>query len=77
MASETTRTILTVPGISCAHCERAVTEALTPVPGVRGVAVDIPRHEVTVDYDGASVDVARLEAVLAEEDYPVSGSRAG
>ena len=34
--------VLNVPDISCEHCERAITGALTPVEGVRTVTVDIP-----------------------------------
>jgi copper chaperone len=63
--------ILTVPDISCEHCERAITEALTPVEGVRSVAVDIPAKNVRVEYDERSVDVDRMKDILAEEDYPV------
>ncbi len=32
---------LNVPDISCEHCERAITGALSPVDGVRSVRVDI------------------------------------
>ena len=34
--------VLNVPDISCEHCERTITNALTPVDGVRTVNVDIP-----------------------------------
>lgn len=65
------RTTLSVPDISCEHCERTITEALTPLDGVRGVRVDIPQKEVQVDYDEASVNVERMKQVLQEEEYPV------
>ena len=63
--------ILNVPDISCEHCERAITNALTPVDGVRTVIVDIPTRQVTVDYDESAVDVNRFKEVLEAEDYPV------
>ena len=63
--------ILNVPDISCEHCERTITNALTPVDGVRSVNVDIPTKRVTVDYDESAVDVNRFKEVLQEEDYPV------
>ncbi|MBX5490781.1 MAG: heavy-metal-associated domain-containing protein [Chloroflexi bacterium] len=69
------QTILTVPNISCHHCEAAITRALTPLEGVRQVAVDIPRKEVRVEYDEGRVSLARLQEVLAEEEYPVSAAR--
>jgi copper chaperone len=69
--------ILNVPDISCEHCERAITQALTPVEGVREVRVDIPARQVRVAYDENLVDVARMEEVLKEEDYPVESVVAG
>jgi copper chaperone len=64
-------TILNVPDISCEHCERTITQALSPLEGVRNVGVDIPRRQVRVDYDDALVNVQRFQEVLAEEEYPV------
>ena len=64
-------TILNVPDISCEHCERTITQALSPLEGVREVGVDIPRRQVRVDYDDTLVTVQRFEEVLAEEEYPV------
>lgn len=69
------KTTLTVPDISCEHCERTITEALTPLDGVRSVSVDIPEKQVQVDYDEASVDVERMKAVLQDEDYPVASAK--
>jgi len=68
------QTTLSVPDISCEHCERTITEALTPLDGVREVKVDIPAKQVSVEYDEATVDVNRFKAVLQEEDYPVASA---
>jgi copper chaperone len=62
---------LNVPNISCEHCERAITNALQPVEGVRTVSVDIPAKQVRVDYNDASVDLEKMKEILQEEDYPV------
>ena len=67
-----TQVILTVPDISCSHCEATVKGALAPVPGVGAVDVDIPTKRVTVEYDATQTDVEQFKAVLAEEDYPVA-----
>jgi copper chaperone len=64
-------TVLNVPDISCEHCERTITNALTPVSGVRTVNVDIPTRQVRVDYDEQIVDVNKMKDILQEEDYPV------
>jgi copper chaperone len=69
-----TRTVLSVPDISCEHCAHTVTNALSSLAGVARVAVDIPTKRVTVEYDPSRVDVAALSAALAEEDYPVAAA---
>ena len=70
-----TQVSLTVPDISCSHCEATVKGALVPLPGVREVRVDIPTKRVTVQYDEGQVGVERFKAVLQEEDYPVAEAR--
>jgi copper chaperone len=67
-------TILSVPDISCEHCQRAITGALSPVAGVESVDVDIPTKQVTVQYDPAVVTIDRFKDVLAEEEYPVESA---
>jgi copper chaperone len=65
-------TVLNVPDISCEHCERTITEALTPVDGIHTVRVDIDAKRVSVDYDANRVDVKRMREILSEEEYPVA-----
>jgi copper chaperone len=66
--------VLTVPDLSCEHCERTVKSALAPLPGVERVAVDLAAKEVRVVYDDRRVTVERLKDVLSAEDYPVASS---
>lgn len=68
----TTKTVLTVPDISCDHCAQSVTQALTPVDGIENVSIDIPTKQVTVEYDQSRVDVEKMQEILAKEDYPVA-----
>jgi copper chaperone len=65
------RVVLRVPDISCEHCGRTITQALGRTAGVGAVDVDIAAREVSVSYDEAAVDLARLKSVLQDEDYPV------
>jgi copper chaperone len=67
-----TSVTLNVPDISCEHCERTITNALSPVEGIKSVNVDIPAHTVHVDYDEAQVNVDKMREILQEEDYPVA-----
>jgi copper chaperone CopZ len=63
---------LSVPGISCEHCEMTVTRALTGQEGVQAVAVDIPAKLVKLTFDPARITIEKVSEVLAEEDYPVA-----
>ena len=67
----TTR-LLSVPDISCAHCERAITQALQPLEGMRLVQVDIPAQRVRVEFDEAALPLDRIKQVLLDEEYPVA-----
>ncbi len=70
-----TKKVLSVPDISCSHCERAITNALEPLEGIESVKVDIPAHLVSVEFDEAKVGIDKIKEVLLEEEYPVSAVR--
>lgn len=63
---------LVVPDISCAHCERAVTNALAPLGGVTDIRVDVAGKRVRVTYDDRIVTVEQMKQALQREDYPVA-----
>ena len=67
----TTKT-LSVPDISCEHCERAIKGALEPLAGVQSVRVDIPAKKVTVQYDEAKVAIDKIKQAVEDEEYPVA-----
>ena len=69
-----TTTELNVPEISCDHCARAITQALTPQPGIASVQVDVAGRRVTVEYDERQLALTRIEALLDEEGYPVESA---
>jgi copper chaperone CopZ len=56
-----------VPGMSCAHCERAVSEELSAVAGVESVTVDLDSKLVVVR--GRGLDDATLRAAIEEAGY--------
>ncbi|HEX8299304.1 MAG TPA: heavy-metal-associated domain-containing protein [Rubricoccaceae bacterium] len=58
---------LTIDGMSCDHCVRAVHEALAGIDGVEVEAVQIGEARVHVDESRATQ--AGIAAVLAEEGY--------
>ncbi len=62
-----TEITFTVPGISCGHCEAAVSTELREVPGVESVSVDLETKLVTVR--GSELDDAALRAAIEEAGY--------
>ena len=67
-----TTKVLSVPDISCEHCERAIKGVLEPLAGVQSVQVDIPARTVRVAYDEGQVDIDKIKAAVEEEEYPVA-----
>ncbi len=57
----------TVTGMSCAHCEAAVTAELLKVQGVASVDIDLAMKQVRVM--GEELDDAPLRAAIAEAGY--------
>lgn len=65
---------LNVDGMSCAHCERAITQALRAIDPAAQVSVDVAGG--TVAFEGAiSADQAR--AAIEDAGYTVIGDDAG
>ena len=59
--------IYIVPGMHCAHCERAVSGEVSAVSGVESVEVDLGAKRVTVV--GMGLDDAALRAAIDEAGY--------
>jgi copper chaperone CopZ len=67
------RVSLTIEGMSCGHCVRAVDGALRGIPGVEVERVEV--GSAAVAYDPAVVGPERIEAAVTEEGYEVRGMR--
>ena len=67
-----TTVVLTVPDISCEHCERTIREALTPVKGIQRLDVNITAKQVRVTYDETQVATEKMKEILRQEGYPVA-----
>ncbi len=65
---EPTMTILTVGGMTCGHCRRAVTEAIRRLDAGAGVAVDLDAGTVSVE---SAVPAAQLAEAIRGEGYTV------
>lgn len=56
-----------VPGMSCGHCQAAITTEVTAVPGVDTVDVDLDTKLVTIS--GENLDDSALVAAIDEAGY--------
>jgi copper chaperone CopZ len=64
-------TTFTVNGMTCAHCERAITQEISAVDGVASVTVDVTSGTVTVTAT-QPVDRADLAAAVDEAGYALA-----
>lgn len=60
---------LTVSGMSCQHCVKAVTQAVQNLDPQASVSIDLPTGKVSV---GSTASLEQVKAAIAEEGYDVS-----
>ncbi|MET8702919.1 heavy metal-associated domain-containing protein [Kitasatospora sp. NPDC004723] len=65
-------TVYAVAGMTCGHCEQAVGKAVSALPGVTAVRVDVPAGLVTVSAE-AELDEAALRAAVDDAGYELAG----
>jgi len=58
---------LTIEGMSCEHCVRAVRGRLERTPGVK--VDDVQVGSATIEYDPTKTSVDDLEEAIADEGY--------
>ncbi|MEL4106855.1 heavy metal translocating P-type ATPase [Oscillospiraceae bacterium WX1] len=64
--------ILSVNGMSCSHCERAVIKHVGAIDGVENVLVDLAGKKVTVVYESGKVSLDQIKETIAEQGYEVA-----
>lgn len=71
-ATASTTVVYTVSGMTCGHCEKAVGEELSALPGVLSVAADAKSGRVTVTATAVPDDEA-VRAAVDEAGYELTG----
>ena len=76
MLEDTPRTFIgattfQVTGMTCSHCERAVTEEISGIPGIQGVTVDLATGTVTVTA-AQPVDRTDVAHAVGEAGYTLT-----
>ena len=68
-------TTLSISGMTCGHCERAITTELSTIPGVESVTVHLVPDgisTVTVESEQA-LDESTVGGIVTEEGYELVG----
>lgn len=61
---------LSVPDMNCAACPITVKKALSKVPGVSKIDVNLDRREARVTFDDAKANVEALTRATQDAGYP-------
>ena len=61
-----------ITGMSCGHCESAVSKEVAALPGVRGTTADAKTGLLTVEAEGP-VDDEAVRAAVDEAGYELVG----
>ena len=64
--------VLKVEGMSCEHCVKAVTNALSALSGVADVAVSLKEGTVSFNYDPALTPLETVKAAVTGEGYEIT-----
>jgi len=62
---------ISIDGMSCEHCVRAVKEAVGAQSGVKSVDVSLEDKNARVVYDDEHTQLSDLESAIVEEGYEV------
>jgi len=63
--------IISIDGMSCEHCVRAVKEAIGTRNGVKSVDISLEEKNALVVYDDELTTLSDLESAIVDEGYEV------
>ena len=63
---------ISIEGMSCEHCVKAVKDALSSQNGVKSVDVSLEEKNAQVVYDDEQTRLSALESAIVEEGYEVN-----
>ena len=62
---------ISVRGMNCEHCVKAVTKAVSSVSGTSGVSVDLKGGSVTFNYNPSVTQLADIESSITDAGFEV------
>ena len=66
------KTVIKVEGMSCDHCVKAITKAVSALPGVGGVSIDLKTGMVTVEHDPSQSPSNKINAEIEDQGYDIT-----
>ncbi len=70
------KVIIDVNGMSCMHCHKAVTDAISEVNGVESVDVSLENNNATVVFDDDITNLDAIKQAVVDAGYEVGGGTA-
>lgn len=67
------KSIIKVDGMSCDHCVKAITKAVSALPGIGSVTVDLDTGTVTVEHDPAQSPLDNIKYEIEDQGYDIVG----
>jgi copper chaperone len=66
-----TKIQLSVNGMSCNHCVRAIEQAVGEIDGTKEIKVELEKKEVSVSFDDKKVNLEQIIDAIQEEGYEI------
>jgi len=70
-STTTTKTTVTINGMTCNHCTMSVTQALRSLAGVTAVAVDLATRQAVIEHAEGSPDRVQIRAAVEAIGFEV------
>jgi copper chaperone len=61
-----------VEGMSCEHCVKAVTEAVSGLAGTGNVKVDLKAATASLEFDSSKTGLNEIKAAIEEAGYKIA-----
>ena len=65
------KSVLNVDGMSCEHCVKAITKAVSALPGISSVSVDLKAKTVTIEHDPALSPLDKIKLEIEDQGYDI------
>lgn len=65
--------ILNVDGMSCQHCVDSINKAVTSLPGIDSVKVDLKAKTVEVRFSQETVNLEQIKEAIEDQGFDVVG----